>query len=406
MPMRWNREEDEILRACVDEYTELGRSTDWNRVAAKLPFRTNKDCRKRWLNHACGSLKKGPWGADEDMALREAVGRHGRKWTLVSTEVGSRSADQCAKRWQHNLDPRLDHQQWTPKEDELLIESVDRYGREWRKIQEKHYSTRSANDLKNRFSILQKRITSRASSRSGLGHHSSSSPVVVSDPSQEGTSPDTNPGTPFCLDPSLIPEEGWEGIYNPEDSQTDVGEIMRPTTNMQQQREQQIRPQNQAVTLPPLTHDDQSMAIDDVEQSPAPSAFSWNIGTTPSTTTGSGPFTHGDFLNSMLSNGLAAMSSDPYHHIRADTGDSNGLGSSSSHVGGPVPSCDTIDLVPDGMKNDQLLSLLTHRASRLRNCNPGGSICIQASGCDREVLNYVLDVLLPIRHLVKMEINM
>ena len=35
-------------------------------------------------------------------------------------------------------------------QDELLLESVERYGREWRKIQEKHYSTRSANDLKNR----------------------------------------------------------------------------------------------------------------------------------------------------------------------------------------------------------------------------------------------------------------
>lgn len=24
--------------------------------------------------------------------------------------------EECAKRWQHNLDPRLDHQRWTPKE--------------------------------------------------------------------------------------------------------------------------------------------------------------------------------------------------------------------------------------------------------------------------------------------------
>lgn len=103
--MRWRREEDEILRACVDEYSEWtlsrllsqyrmclewlahvwllvaepGCSTDWSRVATKLPFRTNKDCRKRWINRVCGSLKKGPWEADEDMALRQAVTRHGRK---------------------------------------------------------------------------------------------------------------------------------------------------------------------------------------------------------------------------------------------------------------------------------------------------------------------------------------
>ncbi|KAJ6017872.1 hypothetical protein N7451_001251 [Penicillium sp. IBT 35674x] len=90
MPMRWRREEDEILRACVEEY-------NWSRVAAKLPRRTNKDCRKRWVNRVCGSLRKGPWEAEEDMALREAVARHGPKWTLVAGEVESRSADRDLK---------------------------------------------------------------------------------------------------------------------------------------------------------------------------------------------------------------------------------------------------------------------------------------------------------------------
>lgn len=52
---------------------------DWNRIAAKLPERTNKDCRKRWVNKVCGSLKKGPWEADEDQRLRNAVGLHGEK---------------------------------------------------------------------------------------------------------------------------------------------------------------------------------------------------------------------------------------------------------------------------------------------------------------------------------------
>lgn len=68
--------------------------------------------------------------------------------------------------------------------------------------------------------------------------------------------------------------------------------------------------------------------------------------------------------------------------------------------------CDATDPVPDGMKNADLISLLAHRASGLENRSLGGSVCIQANGCDREILNYVLDVMLPIRHLVKMEINM
>lgn len=204
----------------------------------------------------------------------------------------------------------------------------------------------------------------------------------------------------------MLPAEGWEGIYNPKDPPIDVDQIMGSTTNIQQQREEQMRSQKQAVPLPPLNHVDQLMAVDDPEHPPATSGFSWTIGTTSSPRAGSGPFTHGNFPNTMLSNGPATMSYDPYHPIQTDAGDSNGLGRSSSHVGGLRLGFDTTDPVPDGMENGQLLSLLAHRAGRMGNCSPGGSVSIQAEGCDREVLNYVLDVLLPIRHLVKMEINM
>ncbi|MCJ1395396.1 hypothetical protein MMC18_008280 [Xylographa bjoerkii] len=321
---------------------------------------------------------------------------------------------ECAKRWQHNLDPRLDRQRWTPKEDELLLESVNRYGREWRKIQEKHYSTRSANDLKNRFTILSKKITSIASSRSGLGpapgHPSSSSPTVVGQ-NQESTSPGTDPGSTSGLNSSPSTEEGMECVYNPSDRYVDMCDIMQPTTNVQHQREQQIRPQEQAATLLPPSLDTQSMNVDDLDLALATSGFAWTTCPTPPSGIDSRPFTSGDFPNAMLSNDLATMSHHHYHHSQTDAGDSNGLGSSSSHEGNSnagvlVYGFDTDDPVPDGMKNGQLPSLLAHRASRLGNCSPGGSVCLQTEGCDREVLNYLIDVLLPIRCLVKIDINM
>ncbi|KAL4972987.1 hypothetical protein BDW66DRAFT_154258 [Aspergillus desertorum] len=416
MPVRWRREEDEILRACVEEYTELGRSTDWSRVAAKLPFRTNKDCRKRWVNHVCGSLRKGPWEADEDMALREAVARHGRNNPL---DAGGRwSPAKLARDLRTNV-PNGGSTIWIPdwiisggllkRHDELLLESVERYGREWRKIQEKHYSTRSANDLKNRFSILSKKITSRPPSRSGLGYLSSSSSVVVGDPGQEGTSSDTNLGTTSCLDSGMLPAEGWEGVYNPKDPSIDVDQPMESATNIQQPEKQQMRSGNQAVPLQPLDHAHHLMALDDPDHAAASSSFFWPLGTTSSPRAGSGPFTQGNFSNTMLFNGPAAMSYDLFHPVQTDARDSNGLdrsSRSSSNVADLQLGFDTSDPVPDSTKNDHLLSLLTHRAGRLGNGSPGGSVFIQAKGCDREVLNYVLDVLLPIRHLVKMEINM
>ena len=90
------------------------------------------------------------------------------RWTQVAQAVGSRHADrkdslshrlyriitnivtECAKRWQHSLDPALDHSMWIPEDDERLIEAVSMYGRNWRTISEKEFPLRSPTDLKNR----------------------------------------------------------------------------------------------------------------------------------------------------------------------------------------------------------------------------------------------------------------
>ena len=49
---------------------------DWNRIAAKLPGRTNKDCRKRW-GKVCENVNKGVWSSKEDEQLRAAVEKFG-----------------------------------------------------------------------------------------------------------------------------------------------------------------------------------------------------------------------------------------------------------------------------------------------------------------------------------------
>lgn len=53
---------------------------DWNRIAAELSGRTNKDCRKRWYNKVAGGLRKGPWQTEEDHRLREAIKEHGQRY--------------------------------------------------------------------------------------------------------------------------------------------------------------------------------------------------------------------------------------------------------------------------------------------------------------------------------------
>ncbi|KAH7325591.1 Homeodomain-like protein [Stachybotrys elegans] len=105
----------------------------------------------------CGSLKKGAWDESEDERLREAVRIHGQRWATIANVVGLRSPDQCAKRWQYSLDPRLDHGEWTPEEDRFLLSLVRAHGRDWKLIHDQEFPRRAKNELKNRYSTLTRR---------------------------------------------------------------------------------------------------------------------------------------------------------------------------------------------------------------------------------------------------------
>lgn len=95
IPRRWTEREDQTLTMeaqsqCMQPGATIGfpmlttmrvshgSLNDWNRVAAKLPGRTNKDCRKRWSKIG-EEVKKGPWDRNEDDRLRNAVREHGHK---------------------------------------------------------------------------------------------------------------------------------------------------------------------------------------------------------------------------------------------------------------------------------------------------------------------------------------
>ncbi|KEY71919.1 hypothetical protein S7711_11359 [Stachybotrys chartarum IBT 7711] len=177
IPKRWTDAEDNVLYREARSQLANGQVKDWNRIAAKLPGRTNKDCRKRWINKVCGSLKKGVWDEDEDERLREAVRVHGQKWAIIANIVGLRSPDQCAKRWQYSLDPRLDHGGWSPEEDEFLVTLVQAHGRDWKLLHEQEFPTRSRNELKNRYSTLMRKPST---ANGGESRSSCSAPSPVS----------------------------------------------------------------------------------------------------------------------------------------------------------------------------------------------------------------------------------
>ena len=64
----------------INDYTRKkdGSVQNWNDIAALLPGRTNKDCRKRWSKVQL-DIRKGAWTRDEDERLQQAVQQIGVK---------------------------------------------------------------------------------------------------------------------------------------------------------------------------------------------------------------------------------------------------------------------------------------------------------------------------------------
>ncbi|KAK2867939.1 hypothetical protein FQN49_003325 [Arthroderma sp. PD_2] len=171
---KWTHDEDTILiQRLYDQQAcdPAGTATDWQKVASALPGRSNKDCRKRWFNVLSGGLRKGAWTSEEDSFLREAVRAEGKSWMRVAQHVPQRTADQCAKRWQHFLDPTLDRSEWTAEENECLLRAVQQHGRRWLDIRNQYLPLRSPNALKNQYSILLRRHEKNLASSAKKNHN-------------------------------------------------------------------------------------------------------------------------------------------------------------------------------------------------------------------------------------------
>ncbi|BCS28308.1 uncharacterized protein APUU_61356A [Aspergillus puulaauensis] len=172
----WTPEEDMILKREVRRVQGEGDNISWHEIAAYLPGRTNKDCRKRWYGTAAVKVKKGPWTEAEDERLRRAIERHGTKWSVVASMVATRLPDQCSKRWGQAINPDIDHSPWTQHEDDLLIEQVNKHGHYWQQIVSHHFPGRTSLAAKNRYHILQRRLKSQQTGITRRFHGLSNTP--------------------------------------------------------------------------------------------------------------------------------------------------------------------------------------------------------------------------------------
>ena len=157
---KWTKEEDDILERVVLTYGQKS----WKKVANFVIGRTPIQCLHRWTKILKPGLIKGPWTIDQDRKLLDWIKKEGPTlWSQCADCISGRSGKQCRERWFNTLCPTVRKGNWSPEEDFTIFDSYRQFGSHWTKIAEK-LEGRTENSIKNRFYSTLRRISSRKKS--------------------------------------------------------------------------------------------------------------------------------------------------------------------------------------------------------------------------------------------------
>ncbi|XP_060245689.1 snRNA-activating protein complex subunit 4 isoform X2 [Meriones unguiculatus] len=124
----WTEEEDHMLTQLVQEM-RVGNHIPYRKIVYFMEGRDSMQLIYRWTKSLDPSLKRGLWTPEEDAKLLQAVAKYGAQdWFKIREEVPGRSDAQCRDRYIRRLHFSLKKGRWNAKEEQQLIQLIEKYG--------------------------------------------------------------------------------------------------------------------------------------------------------------------------------------------------------------------------------------------------------------------------------------
>ena len=202
MGRNWDEKEYETLRNMVATHGK-----QWALIAQHIPGRTASQVAARWEKCIDPNITKGPFTPEEDALIVEFVNKNGpRSWPRITQLIPQRSSKQCRERWFNHLDPNVTKHAWTPEEDQMIFQQHMKLGSKWSLIS-KLIPGRTDNAVKNRWnSSISKRLQTDENGNTILLPDSSKRAHKSSKPQREKPPPIvTAPPPPPPLPPQQPP---------------------------------------------------------------------------------------------------------------------------------------------------------------------------------------------------------
>ena len=196
----------------------------------------------------------------EDRLLEKLVAEHGEGyWDDIAEQMPGRNARQCKDRWTRYLSPDLNKSEWTPEEEELLLQLVHELNFRWVHIA-RRFKGRTDNQIKNKWNVMKKYLDQqggkyvRPPKKKPDGRERPNIPPIPPQQAQAGSPPQFQQQQ---MRMSMMPQQMYQQPFP-----------MYQTQQMPYQPQQFMPPPPQPAMMPMQSQSDQSSPIPQSPSSP------------------------------------------------------------------------------------------------------------------------------------------